>query len=174
MLCFPSTFLWDIYALQLDSRPGLKGDEGQDDGDSDFDAGASSKKSKKDKRGQKRNAKNGPKKAHPYPCDQCESSFETPGALKIHNDSVHLGLKPFECSQCDKAYGRKGHLTQHIKSAHENGFVCTQCNKAVHSKQRLIEHVESVHEGIRHKCDFCDTDFTLKHHLTAHIKKFHQ
>ena len=57
MLCFPSTFLWNIYALQSDSRPGLKGDEGQDDGNSDFDAGASSKKSKKDKRGKKRKAK---------------------------------------------------------------------------------------------------------------------
>jgi chromodomain-helicase-DNA-binding protein 4 len=45
----------------LDSRPGLKGDEGQDDGDSDFDAGASSKKSKKDKRGKKRKAKDSKK-----------------------------------------------------------------------------------------------------------------
>ena len=61
MLCFPSTFLWNIYALQSDSRPGLKGDEGQDDGDSDFDAGASSKKSKKDKRGKKRKAKDSKK-----------------------------------------------------------------------------------------------------------------
>ena len=61
MLCFPSNFLWNIYALQLDSRPGLKGDEGQDDGDSDFDAGASSKKSKKDKRGKKRKAKDSKK-----------------------------------------------------------------------------------------------------------------
>ena len=45
----------------MDSRPGLKGDEGQDDGDSDFDAGASSKKSKKDKRGKKRKAKDSKK-----------------------------------------------------------------------------------------------------------------
>ena len=51
----------NIYSFQLDSRPGLKGDEGQDDGDSDFDAGASSKKSKKDKRGKKRKAKDSKK-----------------------------------------------------------------------------------------------------------------
>ena len=51
----------NIYLLQLDSRPGLKGDEEQDDGDSDFAAGASSKKSKKDKRGKKRKAKDSKK-----------------------------------------------------------------------------------------------------------------
>ena len=117
-------------------------------------------------------AKNGPKK--PFPCDQCEGSFDRAGKLKIHVDSVHLGLKPLKGSQCDEAFSQKNNLTQHIKSAHENAVVCPTCNKTLSSKNRLREHIESVHEGIRHKCDFCDSTYSEKTTLAKHIKSAHK
>merc|ERR1711971_276698 len=105
-------------------------------------------------------AKNGPKKAHP--CDQCESSFDRPIGLKIHIDTIHLGLKPYKCTQCDAAYGHKGDLNKHIKCVHENAFVCSKCNKSYASTQALMDHIASIHEGIRHKCDLCDETLSSK------------
>ena len=119
-------------------------------------------------------AKNGPKRAHP--CDQCESSFDRANALKIHIDSVHLGLKPHKCSQCDEAFGQKANLTRHIKKAHDNivkEFVCPTCNRAFNRKETLKEHIEAVHEGIRHKCDLCDETLSSKSNLWNHKKNVH-
>ena len=115
-------------------------------------------------------AKNGPKKAHA--CDQCESSFDSPAKLKIHIDSVHLGLKPHKCSQCDEAFGYKAQLTRHIKSVHENAFVCPTCNKAFRGNDKMEDHIAAVHEGIRHKCDLCDETFT-KGSLWGHKRNVH-
>ena len=37
MLCFPSTFLWNICALQLDSRPVINEEDGEDTDDEEED-----------------------------------------------------------------------------------------------------------------------------------------
>ena len=37
MLCFPSTFLWNICALQLDSRPVINEEDGKDTDDEEED-----------------------------------------------------------------------------------------------------------------------------------------
>jgi KRAB domain-containing zinc finger protein len=116
-------------------------------------------------------AKNGPKK--PFPCDQCESSFDRANALKIHIDSVHLGLKPHKCTQCDRSFGYKHDLTSHIKSAHENAFVCPQCNKTCLNYHKLNSHIETAHEGIRYKCDFCDKTFPHKGNIPRHVRSHH-
>ena len=116
-------------------------------------------------------AKNGPKK--PFPCDQCEYSTDRPAKLKIHVDTVHLGLKPHKCTECDEAFGVKSHLTSHIKSVHENAFVCPTCNKAFGQKVNLERHISSVHEGIRHKCDLCDETLSSKSNLWNHMKNVH-
>ena len=116
-------------------------------------------------------AKNGPKKAHP--CDQCESSFDRAGKLKIHIDVIHLGLKPHKCTQCNAAYGTKAELTRHIKGVHENAFVCPQCNKSFCASHILNEHISSVHEGIRHKCDLCDETLSSRSALWNHKRDIH-
>ena len=118
-------------------------------------------------------AKNGPKKAHP--CDQCEMSFDYLSGLKLHIDSVHLGLKPHKCTQCDKAFGEKSNLNRHIKSAHENAFICPQCNKAFSAKDAMEKHIASVHEGIKLKvkCDSCDAMMN-RANLARHKRNNHQ
>ena len=115
-------------------------------------------------------AKNGPKK--PFPCDQCEASYDRRAKLKNHIDTIHLGLKPYKCTQCDEAFGKNGNLLRHIKSAHENAFVCEQCNKSFAAKDAKERHIALVHEGIKVKCDFCDA-MVAKNNIARH-KKTHQ
>ena len=116
-------------------------------------------------------AKNGPKK--PFPCDQCEKSYDSPTKLKMHIDSVHLGIR-HKCTLCDEDFSQKGHLNRHIKGAHENAFVCKDCNEEFASNHGLKAHVASTHEGIRHKCNFCDKTFARTYDVTRHVKSQHQ
>ena len=82
---------------------------------------------------------------------------------------------------------RKDNLKRHIELKHnvfdmdfdalkeENGhqtYKCPECNQKFDSIQKIEDHLvlKNCKEII---CSFCKKTFTMKHHLTRHIKKFH-
>ena len=108
-----------------------------------------------------------------YKCDRCDKKFIALSHLKIHVDSIHLGVK-FNCEICSAQFTQKCHLKIHIDTIHLNlkPFQCDECDYSCGRNATLKEHVDSVHKKIRFRCSFdgCDKSFSLKSHLNQHLK----
>ena len=55
-------------------------------------------------------------------CQECDKEFAGTIGLKIHTDTIHLGLKPYNCDVCGEAFGRKSNLQQHKVNHHSGGM----------------------------------------------------
>ncbi|CAH0546625.1 unnamed protein product [Brassicogethes aeneus] len=80
-----------------------------------------------------------------FECDKCDKKFKCKNVLKRHK-WVHDGIKPYKCAVCEKAFSQNGILVRHLR---------------VHSGETPFP------------CDLCEKRFTLKHHLQAHVKRYH-
>lgn len=56
-------------------------------------------------------------KLHKWKCEQCDKTFIYRPTLKVHIDTVHLGIK-FPCTLCKSEFNIKGNLTKHMKVYH--------------------------------------------------------
>ena len=136
-----------------------------------------------------------------YECEQCDKAYTTPGALKLHNQSAHEGVKyscyhcdyqgttqqhvarhiqskhdcvKYYCDHCDFQATREDHLNKHIKSQHEGvTYDCDQCHYQAKREDRLTRHIQLKHEGVKYPCDQCVYHATRKDHLTRHIQSKH-
>ena len=129
-----------------------------------------------------------------FPCSQCDKSFTSPAALRIHFLPVHEG-KRFDCKvkQCEKSFTQFTHLKKHMKIEHE---VEDSVNKG--SKYSEVENekildssndVKSENGGVddelstkmkkKFPCKYCDKSFASPSLLQIHVlpvhegKKFH-
>ena len=83
-------------------------------------------------------------------CSLCDYKVREKIMLKMHIDSIHLGLGTgvnFDCPHCPYSSKQKGHLNRHINSKHEGkkNFQCTQCNYKAAEKRSLQKHIRSIH-----------------------------
>ena len=135
-------------------------------------------------------------------CYQCEYQTSNSSYLKIHIQSVHVGMK-MDCSFCLRKFADKSNLKKHIQSKHEGiKFPCNNCQlqfskksnlkrhfdaehkeiryncKLCHyqgkSQQQLNQHYETAHEGVRYPCEHCDEKFTTKGYVKFHIESVHE
>ena len=66
------------------------------------------------------------------------------GNLKIHKETVHMGIKKYVCPVCDFTASRKGNLTLHLQSLHLGmRYKCGECDHKATSKQYLRTHQQS-------------------------------
>lgn len=120
-----------------------------------------------------------------FHCSNCQKSFKTKIALKVHNEAVHAVLKVFvNCTIC-KVIIQEKNLKSHIKNQHteegqERPFSCTICNKTFRAEKHGQRHYESVHDpknkGVVYQCADCPAQFyrqrELKEHWFVHYTGF--
>lgn len=112
-----------------------------------------------------------------FHCPNCQKSFKTKIALKVHNDAVHAIMKVFvNCPICNVIIQEKN-LKSHIKIQHteegqERPFSCTICNKTFRAEKHGQRHYESVHDpknkGVVYQCEDCPAQFYRQRELKEH------
>ena len=81
------------------------------------------------------------------PCNQCEKSFRTAVALKIHNYLEHINM---------------------------GGLRCKACKKNFSSVLRIEHHIRRVHIANKVPCEICGVPFSKGENMTSHLKRVHQ
>ena len=130
----------------------------------------------------------GPLQKDEIKCDVCYKILKCK-KYESHKKKHSNGneFENYKCFRCDYETMRKDNLKRHIELKHnvfdmdfdalkdENGhqtYKCPECNQKFDSIQKIEDHLvlKNCKEII---CSFCKKTFTMKHHLTRHIKKFH-
>lgn len=130
---------------------------------------------------------NGEKK--PFPCDECEKSFDFLYYLKRHKVS-HSSDRPFGCDrdECTESFKTADHLKRHIDRVHNpdrEKFFCDKCpvekRRPFSSKDNLAAHIRNVHDigkvwhyCSENKCDRKNNPFSSNSKLQEHIRVVHQ
>ena len=65
--------------------------------------------------------------------------------MKIHYNTVHLGLKDYQCDSCPKKFGQSGQLKRHIEEVHrgQRNHICDTCGDSFSQASSLRTHVKS-------------------------------
>ena len=95
-------------------------------------------------------------------CDQYDTSFHAPGALKLHK-ILHTGQKPFACSNCEKSFYQQGNLKLHNRThSGEKPFKCSKCKKSFHGSSGLRHHQITHTRARPFACSGCERSFGYK------------
>ena len=107
--------------------------------------------------------------------DPCGKVFVSSQTLRIHNDSVHLGIR-HECHLCDSNYSNRGNLLTHIRTSHLVSSTKSAASKLLRSARMNVIKKE-FGNMIQNKsvcvCKTCGADFLSKEHLSRHRRKYH-
>ena len=114
-------------------------------------------------------------------CDECEILVGNPGALKNHQESMHIsnvqiledsGL--LQCKDCDYKSLQMGNLKRHTLFKHIGiKLKCEDCFKTFGSHSALKSHKDSIHGGISYGCNICEFHTAQPAALKSHKKKRH-
>jgi len=122
-----------------------------------------------------------------YTCDQCEKSFPTPGALRLHKN-IHLDEKPFQCDSCEKGFAQAGNLKTHKIRYHDGKGIQKSSNVSISASENAegynqVEVSEQVEVEVQDadevgsisgdKCGYCDEHFDDSAELNAHMILMH-
>lgn len=84
-----------------------------------------------------------------FRCHVCDVRICSKSSLKVHINSVHMGIKPFKCPfpMCSQACAHKRDLKIHINVRHTKEIVygCTQCPKKFYARKNLTNHFNNMH-----------------------------
>ena len=117
----------------------------------------------------------------PYKCQQCEETFGSTYALKLHMRRHSTSSKKYTCRVCTKVYFSIGHYNEHLKVHSGSQFICPWCSKVFQYKKNLnahqqgacTKHPDDQPAPERHQCDYCYKSYAHKRDLQAHIKQKH-
>ena len=101
-------------------------------------------------------------------CRSCEKTFTRNSTLKLHEETVHEGIKyNFKCQKCPKEFAHLATLKQHGEVVHEGiKYKCKECPKEFSIVQNLKNHTKVIHRGIKHKCKQCPKEYSTIDFLT--------
>ncbi|XP_055691567.1 oocyte zinc finger protein XlCOF26-like [Lutzomyia longipalpis] len=113
-----------------------------------------------------------------FQCSECERSFSTKRATRIHTLKTHYGLSEFDisgkvltCDECGKKFPTQSKLSKH-KRNHSTirQHQCTECQKCFKRGSQLTYHIASVHTTERaFTCNICGDAFKAKAALNRHF-----
>ena len=72
-------------------------------------------------------------------CEKCKKSFKSKQTLKVHNDSVHKGIK-YSCETCGKSFTQKSALSVHMKNLHVNSLKTKQIDESKDALDSILNH----------------------------------
>uniref|UniRef100_A0A1B0GLE6 C2H2-type domain-containing protein n=3 Tax=Lutzomyia longipalpis TaxID=7200 RepID=A0A1B0GLE6_LUTLO len=109
----------------------------------------------------------------PFPCDQCEMSFDTFGALRFHIGKIHVDRN---CKVCGELMATLTDQLRH-KTMHQDKeaykYECDICNKRFARLSSVKLHKEKIHSGGPLKCLNCPLTFTKPVYLLGHALEKH-
>ena len=110
-----------------------------------------------------------------YPCNKCETSFESKFNLKRHEKSQHLDVK-IPCPFCDMKFTRSDNLKKHKRSNHKNHddhkgstYECNECKSKFSRKNHFERHLSIT----KQPCDLCSETFCTVRQIQQHKLKHH-
>lgn len=108
-------------------------------------------------------------------CHTCEKTFSTVRSLKVHQDSIHAGLKPFVCDVCKRSFGKRCDLRMHkLTHSDDAPHLCGLCGKTFKNPLQLKAHNKVVHCGSKdHVCEMCGKCFNQLKNLYRHKRSVH-
>ena len=103
-----------------------------------------------------------------------KSQFKEKCQLVEHVRAEHR-VKPVACQQCPCTFARRNGLIQHVKRVHQNlhRYRCEICRKGFSVRSHYFDHVAAHTGSKRNICTICQTQFTYKRGLKAHVLRFH-
>lgn len=109
-----------------------------------------------------------------YKCADCGLVFKEKNQMIRHVRSRHAG-KRLACPQCQCTFVTRAGLVEHVKHIHQklSRYTCQTCGKGYSIRSQYFDHL-AAHTGVkRNVCTICQTRFTYKHGLKAHVLRFH-
>jgi len=83
-------------------------------------------------------------KEKPFKCDRCNRRFTGTGDLKLHMETIHLGIK-YKCPLCPATLATKKSLRRHTKTLHDESsktWVCQLCGEKFATAALLETHIK--------------------------------
>lgn len=112
----------------------------------------------------------------PYPCDQCNESFDRSDRLLWHRRQKHAKDPLFTCDKCGRSYRTKLVYERHQRLQHSgHQFKCKECPKVFKSYASFDYH-RRKHKGVQGMkfiCEFCGFRFWSNQNRRKHINKCH-
>ncbi|CAL8139607.1 unnamed protein product [Orchesella dallaii] len=86
----------------------------------------------------------------------------------IANDSLigNITIQPVGLLGC-------GVKTMLLEKVPENSLTCQDCGKSFEHRKSLVKHVLYYRQNEKYSCQICSKSFRLKHHVSRHMKSFH-
>ena len=105
-----------------------------------------------------------------YACSICDHQESRQINLKMHNQSVHQGIK-YSCPICGLKFSREGTLSTHIAEKHkERKYKCSNCDLEFNSYSSRRDHKQATHDVTKYNCDICQFSTHFLRNLKQHAK----
>ncbi|XP_055713760.1 zinc finger protein 708-like [Phlebotomus papatasi] len=108
-----------------------------------------------------------------FPCEECSKVYCSAASLRIHVDTIHLGMKVLKvkCPHCQMGFKEHSHRTAHIYKYHLKKplFSCVHCQKDFYHKSHFNNH-NKVHHSFEklYHCSICSKAFALDSRRKMH------
>ena len=110
-----------------------------------------------------------------YLCEICNVEMGSLKGMKLHKETVHLGIV-HKCLICDHVATQKSNLATHYRGLHKVPLVhfCDHCTMIFPNIDHLYKHIEDNHGNKGFSCKQCDFKSLQKAKLYQHIKSEHE
>jgi uncharacterized Zn-finger protein len=106
-----------------------------------------------------------------FNCKNCDKSYLTPGALKMH---IRTHTLPCKCKICGKSFSRPWLLQGHVRThTGEKPFKCEICYRAFADRSNLRAHMQTHSFIKKYHCNNCDRTFSRMSLLNRHNENSH-